>query len=184
MVRKRGCGALWAKVCIIPSRWRWRESGRFRGVIQSPDEWGNPLSPWYNARPTTRRSVNPNCWMTCMAEAELSRDDVEKERRLPAICMHCGAPATTHIARKYHTIDALLPPEAWFILKLVRLIFRSPAKTVTILTPLCRKHARAWFTWTTPYIKSITDESIVLVDVSKQFAAAAADHSTKELPKF
>ena len=78
-----------------------------------------------------------------MADIQLSRADAQGSR-LPAICMQCGAPATDEIQ----------------------------AKTMTVRTPLCAKHAHGWFTWSTLEAKAITDESIVLKGVSEQFVQA------------
>ncbi len=107
-----------------------------------------------------------------MAEVHISRIDAEKGGRLPAICMKCGAPAITEVTTKYSTDPNPLPPEAWIILKLVRLITWSSAKKMAVQTPLCHKHAHQWITWSEPTAKSITDDSIVLEGVSEQFAEA------------
>ena len=115
-----------------------------------------------------------------MAEVRLSRDDAEQGDRLPPICMQCGAPATAVVAKKYSTDQAPLPPDPviggcllfplWAVIAFLKLISWSSAKTITVRTPLCDKHAHGWFTRSTLTANSITDGSIVLAGVSNPFA--------------
>jgi hypothetical protein len=126
-----------------------------------------------------------------MAEVQLSRADVQGSR-LPRICMQCGAPATDEIARKYTTdrVDVPPPPDepvgclvVWPILGLLKLFSWSSARTMTVHTPLCHKHAHGWFTWNTLDAKEITDENIILTGVSETFVRAWADRRPAEHPK-
>lgn len=126
-----------------------------------------------------------------MAEVQLSRADAQ-EGGLPRICMQCGAPATDEIQKKY-TTDQLdfhpPPPEPmgcfilWPILALLKLISWTTAKTMTVRTPLCHKHAHGWFTWSTLEAKAITDESIVLKGVSDRFVQAWEQHRLADRPR-
>jgi hypothetical protein len=86
------------------------------------------------------------------------------------------------VATKYSTDQAPLPPDPvlggcllfplWMVIALLKLISWSSARTMTVRTPLCDKHAHGWFTRSTLTAKSITDGSIVLAGVSDQFAQA------------
>lgn len=128
-----------------------------------------------------------------MAEVRLSRNDAEQGDRLPPICMQCGAPATSVVAKKYSTDQVdLLPPEPeldgcllfplWAVIAFLKLISWSSAKTITVRTPLCDKHAHGWFTRLTLTASSITDESIVLAGVSDQFAQAWGQQRKADRP--
>jgi hypothetical protein len=100
--------------------------------------------------------------------------------------MQCGAPATAEIAKSYSTDSVhLLPPigpEAgfigcllfplWLLMALLKLISWSTARTMSVRTPLCHKHAYGWFTWSTLEAKAIEEGSIVLTGVSQEFADA------------
>jgi hypothetical protein len=115
-----------------------------------------------------------------MAELRLSRFDAEGGE-LPAVCMCCGNPATTVIAQKYSTdsgFAASTPPEAgpigclflpfWLLATLFGAAAASKARTMTVRTPVCHKHARG----ATLEAKTITDNSITLVGVSDEFVQA------------
>lgn len=130
-----------------------------------------------------------------VAEMQLSRREAERDGRLPPLCMQCGAPATTKVAKKYSTDGTPLPPDPviggwllfplWLVIALLKLISWSSARTMTVQTPLCDKHTHGWFTQSTLEAQSITDESIVLAGVSDQFVEAwdqqrVADRSRDE----
>jgi hypothetical protein len=126
-----------------------------------------------------------------MAELRLSRADAQGGR-LPRICMQCGAPATDEAARKYTTDQVHVPPPpdepvgclmVWPILGLLKLFSASNARTMTVHTPLCHRHAHGWFTWNTLEAKEITDEQIVLTGVSDVFVLAWEDRRPAEPPK-
>lgn len=115
-----------------------------------------------------------------MAELKLTRTDADSGR-LPRLCMQCGAPAADEIHKKYSTdqTDFVPPPDEpvgcliiWPILGVLKLISWSVAKTMTVRTPLCHKHAHGWFAWSTLEAKAICDDSILLTGVSDQFVQA------------
>jgi hypothetical protein len=54
---------------------------------------------------------------------------------------------------------------------------------MTVRTPLCQKHARGWFTWSTLEAKSIEEERIVLGGVSAEFAQAWHSRPSPEQPR-
>jgi ribosomal protein L40E len=124
-----------------------------------------------------------------MAEVQLTWAEVQGGN-LPAICMQCGAPATDMVSKKYTTdkVDLVPPPPEpvgclvlFPIIGLLKLVSWSQAKTMTVRTPLCHKHAHGWFVWSSLDATSITDEAIVITGVSDQFAQAwqeqrAANH--------
>jgi hypothetical protein len=114
-----------------------------------------------------------------MAEVEFTREEAQSDW-LPNLCMKCGEAATV-VKDKHYTTDqvhAAPPPDAVGclilgpILGLAKLISWSSAKTMTVKTPLCEKHAKGWFTAANFTAKTITDERITLTGVSDQFAAA------------
>jgi hypothetical protein len=131
-----------------------------------------------------------------MAEVRLSRADAEGGG-LPPVCMQCGAPATAEVPKKYSTDSVHLFPPAgpeagllgfllcplWLAVALLKLILWSTARTMTVRTPLCHKHARGWFTWSTLEAKAIAEESIVLAGVSEEFARAWDRRRVAEPPR-
>jgi len=126
-----------------------------------------------------------------MAEVQLTRTDAEGGC-LPRICMQCGALATDEVQKEYTTDEVALhppPPEPmgcfvlWPILALLKLISWSAAKTMTVRTPLCRKHAHGWFTRSNLKAKAITDNSIVLTGVCDQFAQAWEKQRETDRPR-
>jgi hypothetical protein len=125
-----------------------------------------------------------------MAEVEFSREEAGSGR-LPRVCMKCGAPATEVIDRNYTTdhVDAVPPPDAVGclilgpILGLLKIISMSNAKTMTVQTPVCDKHAKGWFTKANFTAMSITDERIKLTGVSEEFAKAWQQQRLKASPR-
>lgn len=123
-----------------------------------------------------------------MAQIVLPRRVAEQSGRLPRICMQCGAPATTEVSRSYTTdkVNAVPLPEPdlgclmivlFPLFLLLKLISWGSAKTMTVQTPLCDKHAHGWFTSLSLEASSITEESITLTGVSEEFARAWADQA-------
>lgn len=115
-----------------------------------------------------------------MAEVQLSRADAQGGC-LPRICMQCGEPATEDVLKKYSSdrVALMAPPDepigcllVWPFVALLKVISMSAAKTMSVRTPLCQKHARGWWTWWNIDAKSITDDAIVLTGVSERFAEA------------
>lgn len=112
-----------------------------------------------------------------MAEIHLTRAESDGVD-FPRLCMQCGEPATEDILKKYTTdnVDVIPPPEpvGCFILGPILLLLKlfswSAAKTMTVRTPLCHKHAHGWFAWSSLSAASITDDAIVIQGVSDQFA--------------
>src|SRR5688572_23395373 len=108
-----------------------------------------------------------------MAEVEFTRDEAQSGH-LPSVCMKCGQPATRVIDKDYTTdqVHAVPPPDAMGclilgpILGLLKLLSWSTAKTMTVRTPLCEKHAKGWFTGASFTAKTITDDRITLTGVS------------------
>jgi hypothetical protein len=100
--------------------------------------------------------------------------------------MQRGEPATTVAPKKYSADSVqLLPPigpEAglfacllfplWLVIALIKLVSWSTARTMSVRTPLCHRHAHGWFTWSTLKAKSIVGEEIVLGGASEEFAQA------------
>ncbi len=126
-----------------------------------------------------------------MTELRLSRADAQGDR-FPRICMQCGDPATDEVPKKYTTDEVHLappPPEPvgclvlWPILGLLKLLSWSAAKTITVRTPLCHKHAHGWFTRSTLTAKTITDEGIVLAGVADQFVQAWEQRRVADQPR-
>jgi hypothetical protein len=69
------------------------------------------------------------------------------------------------------------------ILGLLKIISMSNAKTMTVKTPVCEKHAKGWFTKANFTASSITEEKIKLTGVSEEFAKAWQQQRLKEPPK-
>jgi hypothetical protein len=116
-----------------------------------------------------------------MAELRLSRAEARGED-FPALCMQCGQPATDYKQKKFSTdqadVPAPPPPEPigclilWPFFGLVKLLSWATAKTMIVRTPLCHKHAHGWFNWSALEANAITNDEIVLKNVSEEFIAA------------
>ena len=116
-----------------------------------------------------------------MADVQLTRREIAGG--LPPVCLQCGGTAATEVSRKLH--DAHLPspilPEdpvgcVLFPISLLMMLGVKAARNDVIVTmPLCRRHAKSWFNWSAPELKSVDGEYVTLSGVSEEFIAALAE---------
>src|SRR5262245_17184488 len=107
-----------------------------------------------------------------MAEICLTRDEAVSGIGMPPVCMQCGATATAEVQKKYSTDTTPLPPDPiiggwilfplWLVIALLKLVSWSTARTMTVRTPLCHRHAHGWFTTSTLEASTINDDRIAL----------------------
>ena len=105
-----------------------------------------------------------------MAELHLSRTQADEADCLLPLCMHCAAPATMSIARKFRAGEFESPPMLDFFGLLLQLLFFTlflKSKSMTVRLPLCAVHRRG----SVPQIaaKSVTDDHIILTGVCDEF---------------
>lgn len=116
-----------------------------------------------------------------MADLQLTRYEAQAQQ-LPGVCMQCSEPATEVMDRSYTTdkVDLIPPAEPvgclvlFPIIALLKVFSASTAKTMTVRTPLCHKHARSWLAWNKLDARAITDDTILLSGVSEAYAEAWA----------